>query len=266
MRTSSPQARAHSVAVGSVPAGFRAAAIRAETPLPTIATRLQRHPAEGGASMFEEFHALADQNVVDCESRDPLRVRKAQLPGPLTLMRANEVTQQTSIRRLRDAIDTLLTLHPDLDEIWLDEPLLVDAPTDWFSLVGKCALALKTEYLDLRFGLHCCGSVAWRELLQLQGFARWAFDLQRDGDAVLAAWNEVQPAGELVWSLIPTLDEADDAALVERILSGRRAISQQGDAWITMTCGTGTLPISTALARFAQLERVRSAVDTELTR
>lgn len=215
--------------------------------------------------MFDELHALAAGESVACESSEPAAVRKAQLPGPLTLLRAGEATQQTSIRKIRAALDQLLELHPQLDEIWLDEPMLADAPLDWYGLVGKCVRAIRSEYLDLKVGVHCCSQPQWRELLAQPGIDTWSFDLSRDYDDVLAAWIDVHPDAELVWSLVPTAGPWPDVTgVVDAIVAGRERIGQRGDALVSIACGVGTRSLDEAIAAFRVLEEVRRESETAL--
>lgn len=259
--------RVHSVAVGSVPSGFAAAAAAGNVPLPSRATRLQRHAADDGASMFDELHALAAGQNVPCESSEPEAVRKVQLPGPLTLLRTGEATQQTSIREIRAALDQLLEIHPELNELWLDEPMLAAAPVDWYGLVGKCVRAIRSEYLDLNVGVHCCAAPAWRDLLAQPGVDIWSFDLTRDLDDVLDAWIDVQPQAELAWSLVPTAGPWPDAtSLVDAIVAGRSRLGHLGDAVVSMACGVGTRSLDEATAAFELLEEVRAKSEAALNR
>jgi len=228
-----------SIAVGSVPDALRAKFKSGALSASDIPTRLQPTDPRVSLSMFSEFAALADGIPVESASPDDLAVRKVQLIGPVTLLRTETETLHTSIRRIRAGLDTLLELHPDLDELWLDEPMLSDAPDDWLRLLGHTVRALKTEYLGVRVGVHSCGNFRDLDLSSVDADV-WALDLHRDFDAVLDTWARAKPNAEIVWSVIPTTGEAISSDLPARIYRAHQELQPDRPLRVSTACGLGT--------------------------
>lgn len=229
-----------SVAVGSVPLALQHAFQSGTLAASETVCRLQLTDLRQNITMFSEFAALADGRSVAHASPDAgRRVRKAQVIGPVTLLSSETETLQTSIRRIRAALDTLLDLHPDLDELWLDEPLLGKAPTDWARLLGNAIRALKSEYLDIRIGVHSCGPIKQLDLSAIDADA-WAFDLDRYWDDILPLWRSQRPEAELIWSVIPTTGEAPQHRTAEELLALHQELQPERPMRITTACGLGT--------------------------
>lgn len=236
-----------SVAVGSIPealaADFQRGALRASD----IPTRLQVTKPDAGMSMFGELDALADGQSYAHASPQAAEVLKAQVVGPITLLQSGHATLQTSIRRIRSALDRLLDEHPQLNELWLDEPMLTQAPNDWAKLLGHCIRALKSEYMDLRVGVHCCASPRAIAIDTVDADS-WAFDLDRDWNAVLALWQAQKPQAELVWSVVPTTGDSVAASRLDDILAAHQTLQPQHTLRISTSCGLGTRDAATVRA------------------
>ena len=230
--------RVETIAVGSVPLAlvddFRAGRLT----ISSTPTRLQITAPAQGLDMFDELRKLADGTAVSSAEPDPTAVVKAQLPGPVTLIVAEVETLQTCIRRLRSALDTLLTIHPLLEEVWLDEGLLAAAPNDWSQLLARTLRALKAEYHHLRFGVHCCGHLRSWELDEVDADA-WAFDLSLAADDAIQAKRDGRLRGTLVWSIIPTNGDTP-AWSADEILTLHDELQPNDRLIISAGCGFGT--------------------------
>lgn len=233
-----------SIAVGSVPNALASRFRSGELLASDIPTRLQPTDTGVSLSMFSEFAALADGTCTESASPDDALVRKAQLIGPITLLRTETETLQTSIRRIRAALDTLLDHHPLLDELWFDEPMLGDAPNDWVRLLGHTIRAIKSEYLDLRIGVHSCGPLRGVDLPSVDADS-WAFDLHAYGTQILALWQQQKPAAELVWSVVPTDGSVLNESLAEQILRDHATFQPNHPLRISTSCGLGTRDANT---------------------
>lgn len=256
--------RITTVAVGSVPQSTversrSGALVFAETP-----TRLQITAREEGLNMFSEFAQLADGHKVPSASPSDAAVEKVQLPGPITLLKAEAETLQTSIRRIRAALDTLLDQHPNLQELWFDEPMLNAAPDDWLQLLRRTISAVRSEYLGLRIGVHCCAELREHDLRIVEADA-WAFDLSHRYtlDAMIRRWEEQHIPAELVWSVIPTDGSAPAADLASVLHAAHAAIQPERPLRVSTGCGLGLRSDATVEAVLAHqsalVEALRAA-------
>lgn len=252
------------IAIGSVPQSLversrSGALVVSETP-----TRLQVTSRANRLNMFSEFAALADGVQVPSGCVDSMVV-KAQLPGPITLIQTEAETLQTSIRRIRAALDTLFEMHPDLNELWFDEPMLVSAPDDWLHLLRRIIAAIRSEYLDLRIGVHCCAELREHDLRAVEADA-WAFDLSHRHalDAMVRRWKEKEIPAELVWGVIPTDGSAPAPGITSVIIDAHRALQSTRPIRITTGCGLGMRSEDTVAAVLAHqttlLAEIRQAL------
>lgn len=246
-----------SVAVGSIPDELAADFQRGVLHASDIPTRLQITKLDTGRTMFDELDALADGAPCAHASPQALDVQKAQVVGPVTLLQSGHATLQTCIRRIRAALDRLLDAHPQLNELWLDEPLLTQAPNDWAKLLGHSIRALKSEYTDLRIGVHCCATPRAIAFDTVDADS-WAFDLHRDWEPVLALWKTQQPRAELVWSVVPTTGEAVAPSRITEVLDAHKALQPDRTLRISTSCGLGTRDVETV---HAVLRHQRELVD-----
>lgn len=190
--------------------------------------------------MFSEFAQLADGYQVPSACPSDVAVEKVQLPGPITLLKAEVETLQTSIRRIRAALDTLLDQHPHLQELWFDEPMLSAAPDDWLHLLRRTISAVRSEYLDLRIGVHCCAELREHDLRVVEADA-WAFDLSHRHtlEAMIRRWEEQRIPAELVWSVVPTDGRAPDADVASVLRAAHAAIQPDRPLRVSTGCGLG---------------------------
>lgn len=253
-----------SIAVGSIPLALVEEIRAGAFVVCTTPTRLQATDLERGDDMFAEFRRLADGEAFSGAEPDSGSVVKAQLPGPVTLLHSGQETLQTSIRRIRAAIDTLCEIHPKLHTLWLDEPMLAHAPNDWSRLLGHTLRALKAEYFDLSFGVHSCASLRSYDLSDVPADA-WAFDLSRDLDAVVAAQREGKIVGQLIWSLVPT-DGGPAALDATTLLRLHRSLQPDAPIVVSAACGLGARTQADARATLAQVEALRADIEAQLQR
>lgn len=229
-----------SIAVGSIPSALAPLTRSGALCVSSTPTRLQCTDITRGEDLFHEFKRLADGEHFAGGEPDPAAVRKAQVPGPVTLIVAQVETLQTSIRRIRAAIDSLYAVHPALEEVWLDEPLLAQAPDDWTGLLARLVRALKAEYFDLRIGIHCCAPVRNYETLKDVNADAWSFDLSGAEYArVVDAKHAGFLVGTLVWSVIST-DGSAPIVTPQEILKRHDALQPEAPLRISTGCGLGT--------------------------
>ena len=260
------------VAVGSMPLACAAALQRDDWPHTTTPCRLQATDVDSGLTMFRELQSLASGRRTPSLEPDPLAVRKAQLPGPATLLASEEATLKGTFRHLRAALDTLYHTHPALEEVWMDEPLLGQRP-ELIPLVGKCIAALRGEYHGLRFGVHTCASARFDELFA-QGIDCLHVDAQLDGPRAIDAWRGVTaPAAapdswqrpELVLGVVTTTTATPLPRLVDqtRALVDRMRPDELGVTTLRLstTCGLGTLSAADARDRMQTLADLAAALN-----
>lgn len=254
----------YTVAIGSVPKSLAPKVRAGDFVVSTWSTRLQATDVAADVDMFSEFRALADGiGEVGCEP-EPHLVRKAQIPGPVTLIQAGVETLQTSIRRIRAAIDRLLELHPLLEEIWLDEPMLGSSPDDWTHVLGHGLRALKSEYFDLKFGVHCCSHLRSFELASVPADA-WAFDLSLSLQAVISAKRSGNLQGEIVWCVVPTSGAVSALAAAD-LVALHRELQPESPIRLSTTCGLGTLEQDQAEHVIVNLSTIYAEVRDQLDR
>ncbi len=181
------------------------------------------------------------------------------------------------IRRFRDYAENVIC--------FIDEPILSAFGSSTYVSVSRVdVIAALAEMIDAvhsegaTAGIHCCGNTEWSILIDA-GIDIISFDAFDFGDTIAlypeAMARHLNAGKYLAWGIVPTnseklqgqtadalidrFDAAVDNLAVKSGISSDKIISQ---AFITPSCGTGSLPVSDAELVFKLLKEVSNKLQS----
>jgi hypothetical protein len=250
------------VAVGSIPAG--ADPVDFQTDTETALRSVGDAQLDAAEPPFVvAWRELAEGRELTQATPDE-SVTKAQLVGPITLLAGQFTPLKQTFRGTSAAIGRLLDRYPNLEEVWLDEPLLSSEHAEQLPLLPKCLSALQAEFFGLTFGIHCCNQAPWTDLLAIDAFDVLHVDIWNYGDEVIEALSDPRAIPrELVLGVVPSRGKLP--ALQDLQAAVERVQAEAPDDWqihrISTSCGLGAESTDDGLRRMKQLHRLRDALN-----
>jgi hypothetical protein len=203
--------------------------------------------------------------VVD-QDRRPVLYEEVLADAVAKHLRLKAAWQESKLRQFSERLVT-----------FIDEPYMSSFGSALISLSREQAIMLMEEVLaglEGITGVHCCGNTDW-SLLLATSVDILSLDAYEYAQALALYPEEVKAflerGGMIAWGIVPNSDEVYDEtveSLVERLHQAMDLLVQKGiplddlleSALISPACGTGSLPVETAIRVFNVTRGVSQAM------